>query len=116
MICNLVKGDGRAGIEDRKASIRKRARRKADDCRRQRLSGRTDDRREEADDGHEGDNGRIASERADPRSLARSKCLKRPNKRNEKVEKRPRKRGDNSGAATTIKRKKCNNARRTDAE
>ena len=56
MICNLVKGagrvatwmerrEGRAGIEDRKASIRKRARRKADDCRRQRLSGRTDDGR-----------------------------------------------------------------------
>ena len=79
---------------------------------------RTDGRRE--DDGQT-EGGRI------PRgpTLARSKCLKRPNKRNEKVEKRPRKRGDiSAAAATTIKRKKkkkkkkkkCNNARRTGAE
>ena len=45
--------------EDRKASIRKRARRKADDCRRQRLSGRTDRRREDDGRGREdGEDGR----------------------------------------------------------
>ena len=76
------------------------------------MSGRTDDGRTDAD-GRTGTTGAGAYRGGRP-----SKCLKRPNKRNEKVEKRPRKRGDISAAATTIKskKKKCSNARRTDAE